>query len=71
MDKLLLRFGERISVTSVYSFFEERQILRDMPDLILSTMPLKHPLDVPTLQISLFLNSEDESQDIPVVKPSG
>lgn len=62
VDKLLLRFGERISVTSVYSFFEERQILRDMPDLILSAMPLKHPLDVPTLQISLFLNSEDESR---------
>lgn len=62
VDKLLLRFGERICIEGVYSFYEERQIRRLDPDVILSTMPLKHGLDVPTLQISLFLNSEDESR---------
>lgn len=62
VDKLLLRFGERITVAGVFSFFEERQIRALAPDVILSTMPLKHQLDIPTLQISLFLNSEDESR---------
>ena len=62
MDKLLLRFGERICVAGVYSFFEERKMRELDPDIILSTMPLKHQLDVPSLQISLFLNGEDESR---------
>lgn len=62
VDKLLLRFGERICVAGVYSFFEERKMRELDPDIILSTMPLKHQLDVPSLQISLFLNGEDESR---------
>lgn len=61
VDKLILRFGERIEVVRVCPFYEERQIRCLAPDMILSTMPLKHQLDVPTLQISLFLNNEDES----------
>ena len=32
------------------------------PDLILTTLQLKHNLDIPTVQISLFLNTEDESK---------
>lgn len=62
VDKLMLRFGSRIDVVGVYSFFEEKKVVLDMPDLILSTVPLKHHLSVPTVQISLFLNGEDESR---------
>ena len=29
---------------------------------ILTTVPLKHQLDIPTLQITLFVNNEDESK---------
>lgn len=28
----------------------------------LTTVPLKHQLDIPTLQITLFVNNEDESK---------
>lgn len=62
VDKLMLRFGNRMDVVGVYSFFEEKKIAQDKPDLILSTVPLKHHLDVPTVQITLFLNGEDESK---------
>lgn len=62
VDKLMLRFGNRMDIVAVYSFFEEKKVALDMPDLILSTVPLKHHLAVPTVQISLFLNGEDESR---------
>lgn len=62
VDKLMLRFGNRMEIVGVYSFFEEKKVALDLPDLILSTVPLKHHLSVPTVQISLFLNGEDESR---------
>lgn len=62
VDKVLLRFGNRMDMVEVYPFFEEKKVAQDKPDLILSTVPLKHHLDVPTVQISLFFNSEDESK---------
>ena len=62
VDKLMLRFGDRMSIVRVCSFFEERRILQDNPDMILTTVPLKHHMDIPTVQISLFLNGEDESR---------
>lgn len=62
VDKLMLRFGNRMTVVRVCSFFEERKIVQDNPDLILTTVPLKHHLGIPTVQISLFLNGEDESK---------
>ena len=58
----MLRFGNRMTVVRVCSFFEERKIVQDNPDLILTTVPLKHHLGIPTVQISLFLNGEDESK---------
>ena len=62
VDKLMLRFGNRMTVVRVCSFFEEKKIVQDNPDLIITTVPLKHYLGTPTVQISLFLNGEDESK---------
>ncbi len=62
VDKLMLRFGNRMNVVRVCSFFEDRKILQDKPDMIITTVPLKHHMDIPTVQISLFLNGEDESK---------
>ena len=62
VDKLMLRFGNRMTVVRVCSFFEEKKIVQDTPDLIITTVPLKHYLGTPTVQISLFLNGEDESK---------
>lgn len=55
-------FGERLGIIECLNFFEEEAVLRSKPDLILTTLPLKHNLDVCTIQISLFVNSEDESK---------
>lgn len=56
------RFGERMGIVECLNFFEEKTIQRIKPDLILTTLPLKHDLDITTIQISLFVNLEDESR---------
>ena len=56
------RFGERLMVVECLNYFEAETILRIEPDLILTTLPLKHDLEIATVQISLFVNLEDESR---------
>lgn len=55
-------FSDRMDIVECVSFFEEKEIKALAPDLILTTLQLKHNLDLPTVQISLFLNTEDESK---------
>lgn len=55
-------FFERMDVVDCVSYFEEKAILELQPDLILTTLQLKHSLNIPTVQISLFLNMRDESR---------
>lgn len=62
VEKLKTRFGERMSIVEIMHFFEEEQVKRCKLDFILTTVPLKHQLDIPTLQITLFVNNEDESK---------
>lgn len=62
IDKLNSRFEERMEIIKTFGFFEEKQVMEYEPDLILTTAPLKHNLPVLTLQISLFINYEDESK---------
>ncbi len=62
VQKVNNRFYERLEIVECMNFFEEQMILKHKPDLILTTLPLKHHLEIPTLQISLFINFEDESR---------
>lgn len=55
-------FSERMDIVACVSFFEEKSIQSIKPDIILTTLQLKHNLEIPTIQISLFLNNEDESK---------
>lgn len=55
-------FSERMDIVECVNFFEESSIQDLKIDLILTTLQLKHNLDIPTIQISLFLNTEDESK---------
>ena len=55
-------FSERMDIVDCVSFFEEKSIKNIKPDIILTTLQLKHNLEIPTIQISLFLNNEDESK---------
>jgi len=59
-DKILERFGERIVIDAILSYYEAPVIERLRPDLIISTIPLTHNLDIPTIIISMFVNTGDE-----------
>lgn len=62
IDKLKLRFEERMVIVKRYGFYEKTMIKQQEPDLIITTVPLKHDLSIPTVQITLFVNYEDESK---------
>lgn len=55
-------FHEHMVITDSISYFEKKEILRINPDLILTTFPLEHDLNILTVQISIFVNSKDETQ---------
>lgn len=58
--KITERFGDRLVIDEVLSYYEAPVIERLHPDLILSTVPLTHKLDIPMVPISMFLNNNDE-----------
>ena len=58
--KILERFGERIVIDTVLGYYEAPVIEGLRPDLIISTIPLSHELDIPTIIISMFVNTNDE-----------
>ncbi|MFA6940556.1 MAG: BglG family transcription antiterminator [Clostridiaceae bacterium] len=53
-------FHERIKISQSINYFEKKEVLKINPDLILTTLPLEHNLNILTVQISIFVNSEDE-----------
>lgn len=61
-QKIDYRFGDRMEIIECMSFFEKSNITDLKPDLILTTLPLKHNLHILTIQISLFINSDDENR---------
>lgn len=62
VNKLNLRFEDRMEIVATYSIFEQNQVMLYEPDLIITTVPLKHSLGIPTVQVTLFVNYEDESK---------
>ncbi len=56
IDKINSRFEERMSIVFHYKIFDERQVGAIEPDLIISTVPLKHQLKIYTLQSSLLFD---------------
>jgi lichenan operon transcriptional antiterminator len=62
IERILNRFGDRMEIIDCMSFFEKTAIIKLNPDLILTTLPLKHSLNILTVQISLFMNYEDENK---------
>lgn len=62
VEKLKNRFNDRMDIIEIFHFFEESMVEETNADFILTTVPLKHQLTIPTLQITLFVNNEDESK---------
>lgn len=61
-QKIEMHFGDRLEVVECLQVFEEGEISKLKPDIILTTLPLQHDLDILTLQISIFMSNEDESK---------
>lgn len=62
VQKIINRFGDRMDIIECMDFFEKAAITDLKPDLILTTLPLKHDLNILTTQISLFVSYQDESK---------
>ncbi|WP_024293338.1 BglG family transcription antiterminator [Lacrimispora indolis] len=62
VDKIEKVFRERIYIVDCHNFFERKKVLNAKPDLILTTLPLQHDLNILTVQISIFVRIEDEGK---------
>lgn len=62
VEKIEKVFRDRIYIAACHNFFERKKVLREKPDLILTTLPLQHDLEILTLQISIFVRTEDEGK---------
>lgn len=59
--KILDMFRDRMEVVKKFNYFEEEKIRQAEPDLILTTFPIRHRLEILTVSISLFVDSETEA----------
>ncbi len=59
-EKLMCRFKERIVIVDVIALYEESMMIEKNIDLIISLYPISHRLPIETIQISPFLNGDDE-----------
>lgn len=60
IHKVRTQFEERMIIADVLDSFEEKKIKTINPDLILTSTPLNHSLNIPTLEISIFYTSQNE-----------
>lgn len=62
VKKIEKSFQERMKIVDCINYFEKKKVQKINPDLILTTLPLEHDLDILTVQISIFVNAEDENK---------
>lgn len=60
MDKLHVQFDERMNIVALLDSFEEKKVKALAPDLILTSIPLSHSLNIPTLEIPVFYTPQVE-----------
>ncbi len=60
MEKIKNMFYERVTIIGSMNYFEREAVLKAKPDLILTTLPIEHNLDILTVVISIFVNLDDE-----------
>ena len=59
-QKIEDNFGEHLEIIKILNYFEENEVMSYQPDLIFTLSQLQHYLDIMTIQISMFISSEDE-----------
>lgn len=62
ISKIRNQFEDRINIIGIEKNFEEKRVSQLNPDLILTTIPLAHSLNVPTVNISIFYSPENEAE---------
>lgn len=67
-QKICDNFGERLEIIKTLNYFEEGEIISYQPDIILTLSPLQHSLDIVTIQISMFISSDDEMNIYQTIK---
>lgn len=60
--RILEMFRERMEIVKRSNYFEEAEVNRIAPDLILTTTPIEHALSILTVPVSVFLDSESEAR---------
>jgi len=60
-NKILDMFRDRIEIVKTLHYFEEDTVKLLEPDLILTNFQVEHKLEIPTVLISLFVDSETEA----------
>lgn len=60
--RIMEMFRERMEVVKRFSYFEETAIQQAAPDLILTTFPIEHKLNILTVPVSVFVDSETEAR---------
>ena len=58
--RIMEMFKDRMEVVKRSYYFEEAAVEQADPDLLLTTLSIEHKLDIPTVQVSLFVDSETE-----------
>ena len=61
-EKIKKIFYDYLEIEACLPYFEKDIVSKMNPDLIICSIPLKHNLNIPTIQISIFMTQEDESK---------
>lgn len=60
--KITNMFKDRLEIAEVSEYYVEKEVINMNIDLIITTLPIDHSLEIETVQISMFVNHEDESK---------
>jgi len=60
--RIMEMFRERMEIVKRCSYFEETEVKRIAPDLILTTTAIDHALNILTVPVSVFVDSETEAR---------
>ncbi len=60
--RIMEMFRERMEIVKRCSYFEEAEVNRIAPDLILTTTAIEHALNILTVPVSVFVDSETEAR---------
>lgn len=61
-------FSDDLQIVGIYNYFEEETINGMDVDLIISSIPIYHSLEIPTVNCSLFFNNKDEVMIFKAIK---